>query len=211
MRDAPRRVARSYRKEEWVAYGDKPQEVDASARQQSRGHYVISAMRQIDESDDAMRSEYKRLGYRLQSTEPLFVHRLKRIPRTRSPARICRLKSAKLAAELGNATRSKPLSDEFFANDAPFRQYVALDSAQIVGWVRSVRVLDARWCSHMEVIKTHRRQGIGSALLGNMLRDDRANAARQSVLLASHAGALLYPRIGYEQIGLLLLFVPSKR
>ncbi len=211
LRDGPRRVARSYRKEEWVAYGVEPQEVDAAARQQSCGHYVISAMRRIDESDDAMRSEYKRLGYRLQCTEPFFVHRLNRISGKGSPARICRLRSAKLAVELGKATRSKPLSKEFFANDAPFRQYVALDGAQIVGWVRSVKALDARWCSHMEVLKSHRRQGIGTALLGKMLRDDRANGARQSVLLASHTGALLYPRVRYEQIGLLLMFVPKQR
>jgi hypothetical protein len=43
-----------------------------------------------------------------------------------------------------------------------------------------------------------------------MLRDDRARGARRSVLLASHTGALLYPRVGYEQIGLMLVYAPRR-
>jgi hypothetical protein len=30
------------------------------------------------------------------------------------------------------------------------------------------------------------------------------------VLLATHTGAKLYPVVGYEQIGMLLLFTPKK-
>jgi hypothetical protein len=44
-----------------------------------------------------------------------------------------------------------------------------------------------------------------------MLRDDRAAGASAGVLLASHTGAKLYPSVGYEQIGTLLLFTPRKR
>jgi predicted acetyltransferase len=61
------------------------------------------------------------------------------------------------------------------------------------------------------VVAAQRRRGIGTALLAKMLRDDRAHGARQSVLLASHAGALLYPHVGYEQIGMLLMFVRRKK
>ena len=43
-----------------------------------------------------------------------------------------------------------------------------------------------------------------------MLRDDRARGSKCSVLTASHAGALLYPHLGYERIGTLFMFAPSK-
>ena len=55
-----------------------------------------------------------------------------------------------------------------------------------------------------------RRRGIGKSLLLRMLRDDRAAGATLSVLLASHAGALLYPTVGYQEIGKLLLFTPRR-
>jgi GNAT superfamily N-acetyltransferase len=55
---------------------------------------------------------------------------------------------------------------------------------------------DSTWCANMLVKPSHRRRGIGSALLVKMLRDDRERGARKSVLLSSHAGALVYPRVG---------------
>lgn len=60
------------------------------------------------------------------------------------------------------------------------------------------------------VCPSHRRRGIGQALLSKMLRDDRARGSRCSVLTASHTGALLYPSVGYEQIGMLFMFAPRK-
>ena len=42
-----------------------------------------------------------------------------------------------------------------------------------------------------------------------MLQEDRAHGAKQAVLLASHAGAKLYPLLGYEQIATLLIFTPK--
>ena len=63
----------------------------------------------------------------------------------------------------------------------------------------------------MYVVPSFRRRGIGRALLCRMLRDDRDGGAKMAVLLASHTGAKLYPVVGYEQIGTLLLFTPSKR
>ena len=55
-----------------------------------------------------------------------------------------------------------------------------------------------------------KRAGIGRALLSRMLRDDRALGSVCSVLTASHTGALLYPRVGYERIGMLFMFVPRQ-
>jgi predicted acetyltransferase len=76
--------------------------------------------------------------------------------------------------------------------------------------VRSVDSVGATWCADMHVNASHRRRGIGQALLCRMLRDDRARGSKCSVLTASHTGALLYPRVGYERIGMLLLFAPRR-
>jgi len=40
--------------------------------------------------------------------------------------------------------------------------------------------------------------------------DDRARGSKCSVLTASHTGALLYPRVGYERIGTLFMFAPKR-
>jgi hypothetical protein len=48
-------------------------------------------------------------------------------------------------------------------------------------------------------------------MLARMLRDDRSHGVKSSVLLSSHTGALLYPSVGYEQLGTLLIFAPTKR
>ena len=48
----------------------------------------MSVVRGMDDPDAELRAECKRLGYRLQSTEPLFVHRLKRIAGARAAVKI---------------------------------------------------------------------------------------------------------------------------
>ena len=80
-----------------------------------------------------------------------------------------------------------------------------LDREEIVGRVRSVEAAGATWCADMYVSPMHRRRGIGYALLCRMLRDDRSRGSKCSVLTATHTGALLYPRAGYERIGTLFL------
>jgi GNAT superfamily N-acetyltransferase len=222
MRDAPRKNTRGYRKEEWVAYGVPPPEVDAAARGRTRGRFFVCAIRAMNESDDELRAAYKSLGYRLLSTEPLFVHRLKRIPRVAITGRatggranigtigIERVKTTDMAFRFGKATRSRPITPANLEDDAPFRQFVAVEDDQLVGWVRSVNAGDSTWCSNMYVLPSHRRRGIGRALLVHMLKDDCRRGFEQSVLLSSHTGAMLYPRVGYEQIGLLFIFAPRK-
>ena len=67
------------------------------------------------------------------------------------------------------------------------------------------------WCSNMYVKADYRRRGIGRALMAKMLRDDRKYGSQLAVLTASHTGALLYPRVGYREIGTLLVYTPKKR
>jgi GNAT superfamily N-acetyltransferase len=211
MRDAPRKNPRDYRKEEWIAHDVGPDEVDAIARGHTRGRFFVCAMISQGSAEEPTRAAYKALGYRLLATEGFFVQRLKRIPTQPSPASIERVRTPELAAQLAKITRTRPIANDLLRNDAPFRQYVALDGNDIVGRVRSVNAVGATWCADMYVRPSHRRRGIGQALLSKMLRDDRADGSNCSVLTASHIGALLYPRLGYERIGTLFMFAPRKK
>jgi GNAT superfamily N-acetyltransferase len=210
MQDAPRKNPRDYRKEEWIAHDVDPREVDAIARRHTRGRFFVCAMIADDEPDESTRTAYKALGYRLLATEGVFVHRTKRIPKPSAPVSIERVRTADLASQLGKITRTRPISNDLLGDDAPFRQYVALHGKDIVGRVRSVDAAGATWCADMYVHPSHRRRGIGQALLSKMLRDDRARGSTCSVLTASHTGALLYPRVGYERIGTLFMFAPRR-
>jgi GNAT superfamily N-acetyltransferase len=125
--------------------------------------------------------------------------------------KIAQIKTSEMAARFAKATRTRPIPPQDLTDEAPFRQYVALDGEKIVGRVRSVRAANAAWVSDMFVLPSHRRKGIGLALLTKMLRDDRASGAKSSVLLSSHTGALLYPRAGYQQIGVLYVFAPRRK
>ena len=138
------------------------------------------------------------------------MQRLKRIPKPLSAVSVERVRTPELAARLGKVMRRRPIPDDQLGDDAPFRQYVALDGATIVGRVRSVDAAGATWCSDMHVERPHRRRGIGRALLARMLRDDRARGSSCSVLTASHTGALLYPHVGYERIGTLFMYAPRR-
>jgi GNAT superfamily N-acetyltransferase len=179
-------------------------------RRHTRGRFFVCATVGEGEPDAPTRSAYKELGYRLLATEGFFVQRLTRIPRSPAPVPIERVRTPGLAARLGTVTRRRPIRDSLLGEDAPFRQYVALDGDDIVGRVRSVDAAGATWCADMYVNPSHRRRGIGQALLGRTLRDDRARGSKGSVLTASHTGALLYPRVGYERIGTLFMFVPRR-
>jgi GNAT superfamily N-acetyltransferase len=211
MRDAPRKNPRDYRKEEWIAYDVAPRKVDAIARRHTRGRFFVCAMIAEGEPDAPTRAGYKALGYRLITTEGFFTQPLKRIPRPPSSVSIERVRTPALAAQLGKITRTRPISDDLLGADAPFRQYVARDGKNIVGRVHSVDAAGATWCSDMNVEPSQRRRGIGRALLSKMLRDDRARGSKCSVLTASHTGALLYPHLGYQRIGTLLMFAPRKK
>ena len=210
LRDAPRKRGH-YRNEEWIAHDVPPEEVDRIARTHTRGRFAVCAIHGIDEPDEPLRLGFKALDYRLGTTEPLMIHRLRRIPRLDAPVAIERVSTSEMADRLAKVARSRQILPEHLGNGSPLRAYVALIDDEPVGWVRSVVVGDATWCSNMHVVPACRRRGIARALLCRMLRDDRAGGAKSAVLLASHTGARLYPVVGYEQIGTLLLFTPRKR
>jgi len=214
VRDAPRTNAADYRREEWIAWGVEPAEVDRLARRGARGHYCVCAFRAAGEDDAALRAAYKSLGYRLQCTEPFMAHRLRRVPKLAEPYPIVRVTNSELADRLAKAARARQVLPEHFGDGSPLWQYAALDSDRPVGWVRSILVESgagpAAWVSNMFVAPAYRRRGIGRSMLARMLRDDRGRGAARSVLLSSHTGAMLYPHVGYEPLGELLIYTPKR-
>ncbi|MCF7688706.1 MAG: GNAT family N-acetyltransferase [Cephaloticoccus sp.] len=210
LRDAPRKLDKDYRNEEWSAYGTAPDEVDRIIRQHTRGRFCVCAFLPFGESDQSMREAYKAMGYRFKVGEPVMVHALKRIPRAKSPAMIQRVRTTELADAVTRAAGSRQILPEHLGADAPLRQYAALIEGKVVGWVRSIVCQQGTWCSNMMVLPKYRRRGIASALLAQLLRDDRKHGVKAAVLTASHAGAKLYTTLGYQQIATLLLFMPKR-
>jgi len=210
LHDAPRARSKACRVEEWVGHGVRPEEVDRIARQHCRGRFAVSFIRSPAEPPGPIRDAFKRLGYRLNSTEPLLVHCLRRIPQTESPVEIVRVRTRELADQFGRTWHQRPLTDAQLRSDAPLRQYVAQEGGDIVGAVRSVASGAGSWVANLYVMTLHRRRGIGRALLCRLLREERRRGVAVSVLLASRLGAPLYTAVGYENIGELLLFTPRR-
>ena len=209
VRDAPRKRG-DYRREEWIAHGVAPEVIDETARKHTRGRFAVCAFYGVDESDQPLRAGFKALGYRLGGTEPMMVHELKRIPRFEEPVEIVRVRTEDLAERVNKAARFRQVLPEHLVKDSPLRQYAALADGKPVGWVRSIDVEQATWCADMYVVPEFRRRGIARAMMAQMLRDDRAHGSKLAVLTASHAGAKLYPLVGYKQIGTLMLYTPKK-
>jgi hypothetical protein len=212
VRDGPRRNERDYRREEWVARGVEPAEVDRIARQQTRGRFALCVFHPTGKDDAGMRAAYKALNYRLGATEPVFAHDLKRIPRCHSPATIERVTTPEMAERVAKYAGRRQILPEYLTDpkNAPMRQYVALIDGEIVGRVGSIATPAGTWCSNMHVVPRWRRKGIARAMLCRMLRDDRDAGSPVAVLTASHTGALLYPVVGYRQLATLYLFTPKK-
>jgi GNAT superfamily N-acetyltransferase len=209
VRDAPR-TSGDYRGEEYIVNGVAAEDVDRLARKHARGRFSVCALCPAGEDDAAMRAAYKELGYRLQTTEALMVHPLKRLAPFDSPANVQRVTTMEVAEALAKEARSRQVLAEHLNDASALRQYVATIDQEIVGWVRSVLVGGMTWCSNMHVKPAFRRRGIARALLSRMLREDRDRGAQTAVLLASHTGAKLYPVVGYQQIGTLYVFKPSR-
>jgi GNAT superfamily N-acetyltransferase len=210
LRDAPQAHG-APRVEEYVAYGVPAAALAALARQHTHGRFRLCVIRTVRTSDDGIRADFPALGYRLMTTESFMLHRLNTITTAVEPFPVTQVTTLEQARLLWKTARSRRIMlERLMADPAPMRQYMALDNGTPVGWVSSVVVDDCTWCTGMFVKPEYRRRGIARALLTRMLGDDKIAGAKASVLLASHAGSALYPQVGYEQIGALLMFVPPK-
>lgn len=203
-----------YRSEEIVGLDVTPTEIADIAQTVAQSKYKICYLLPDGADDTPVRGEFKQLGFRLMATEDMMVHSLQALPEVASPTRVVRMETDKQAQVFAKTTQSKILPrEQWHGANAPLRQYLAYadeEGENPVGWVGSVRANGAAWCTQMFVNPAFRRRGIASALLAQMLTDDKAHGASANVLLASHAGSKLYPTVGYARLGTLYLYTPPK-
>ena len=132
MRDAPRK-RNNYRNEEWIAYGVAPKEIDRIACKHTRGRFAVCVLQGINEPDKPSALVLKHSAIGLGRTEPLMIHKLRRIPRSDSPATIERVTTEDMANQLAKAARSKQILPEHLPKGSPIRVYVALVDKKPVG------------------------------------------------------------------------------
>jgi GNAT superfamily N-acetyltransferase len=214
LADAERQRAADYRSEEWVCLADDVagtvEQAEATAR--TPGRWAVSVLLPEGDDDGPLRSAMRARGHRLMTTESMMVRPLEgrgsAVPAAGvSPAQIVRLATPDQAEELRAATRRRQFLPEWIEGDRPFlRQFLAHIGDELVGWVGSMRRADIGSVTNLYVVAAHRRRGVGTALMTRLLTDDKNNGIRASTLLASHSGAMLYPRVGYHRISTLFLF-----
>ena len=196
VRDAPRKRG-TYRREEWIAHGVDAEEIhgwlrgtpgasSASARSAPRGNPTPGCGRISKPSN--YRPEFNRTGYGA-STE---AHSSRGGP---TAHRACSHRRTGGQIEPDDADQTDSAGTPFPGRSAQAIRRAGRRAA--VGWVQSIVVDSATWCSNMHVAPAARRRGIGRALMCRMLRDDRLNGSELAVLTATHTGALLYASIGY--------------
>lgn len=196
--------------------------VDALARRHARPHFTLCVVLGAATADGPVRAAYKALGYRLVATEPLMARDL--ADRATVPAApadgiagdrrlaVERVTTEAEAAQLAKAARRRQILPEHLrAEPPPIRAYVARDGRAPFGWVSSVAVGPHTWCSNLFVAAPYRRRGVATALMRRLLADDAAAGFGANVLLASHAGAQLYPTLGYATLGRALIFTRPRR
>ncbi len=206
--DANRKVKRSA---EMVAYHSTAEEIITVRNKLALNRHSLCIL--LDEAADDRHTvnNYKNIGYRAIGREPLFIlHTAARIRHTQHDIR--RIVTACDADLIAKAARYRQILRRFLTEEnSECRLYAAFENGTPVGWVRSIRTHDdCAWVSNLYVKQEFRRRGIALSLMTSMLDDDEKYGVAFSVLLSSITGSFMYPALGYEQRGLLLIFSPAK-
>lgn len=214
-RDAPG-MKGPLRTEELFSYGASADELLSVVEDYApRGKYFLEPLLDPDDDGEAMKRALKVAGYRLARTEPFFACALNMSQPPEGQWQVKRVTSLDEAKRVGLEAlkqRGRPLLPEHFTSPRPLARmyYVEMDGKAVAA-VTSVQTRkDVTWVHNLGTRTEYRRRGIAAALMRHMLADDARHGAKHSVLLASHTGALLYPRLGYCQIGMLHIYNPPK-
>jgi len=220
MHDAERPQHKGYRRTEIVDVDGDPVSVASAAAEladrigPAASRWFLCAIRTEPEDELAhIESEYKRLGFRLTAREVLFSHSLQlEAPAHPVPHEISTIRSREEAADFFRQAGLKLNTYDWNAIESgQVRRYVCRKDGEQVGSVASVQAGEkTRWVSALWVHEEHRRRGIGTALMRALLQGDSDAGDSLSVLLASKDGAQLYPTLGYERKGTLLLYQKPK-
>lgn len=203
MADAPGK--REPRVTEVVACGIDPIEAVNVIRAAGIGRHFYCHIHPVDDDFDEIRQTIKSLGYRATSSGEVFAHPLDLIPVIASEPAVRPVRDEETWASIRQvAGHPRRLSQGV-------RLYSVWDERRDYGWVKSVPVGSIGWVADLFVYREFRGRGYGRSLMSRLLQDDRAAGLQASVLIASKAGARLYPHLGYRQIGVIQMFCPSRR
>jgi GNAT superfamily N-acetyltransferase len=208
---APRR--HDPRATEFFSVDLPPEAVLAGLRNDASGRFFLCAIESVGVPLDQVRDAYKKAGFRLLRREPIMVASLFSLASepSEAPFAIRRVRTSEEETVLRReAGRRQMLPEHINLDDSPCRVHYAQGPEGPIGWVRSTRTGRDTYVSDMYVRPAYRRRGIGRSLLQHMMEDDRRLGAHWSVLVASSAGAQLYPHAGYRQIGTLQIFSPPR-
>ena len=208
LRDAPRTNGDA-RNAEVTVYQREPAAVVELIQQNVTGKYFLCVMTDSEAERIAAEAAYKARGYRLMRREPLFVAPTAGV--TASDDRVRRVTTQNDSDAVTKAAGRKQIPPERLSDDAALRWFAAFDGETALGWAQSLRTHpDCGWVSGLFVQEAQRGKGYGRALINALLADDAGRGLTHSVLLASQAGARLYPHLGYEELGTLLVLSPPK-
>lgn len=209
MRDGPRKSG-SYRLEEFVSYRVDAAEVLKAISHSKPKRYAIAVVLGLSEDREESKKAFKAHGLRMLGSEKFFALSSS-APDIESSVTVRRVMSREDAARVARSAQGhRQILESDLREDARLRLYAAFDGDTAVGWVRSIDcAYQANWVSNLYVLAEYRRRGLGRALMTHMLADDRKHGRKHSVLLASTAGSLLYPLLGYEEVGLVQIFMPK--
>jgi len=204
MRDGPGKK-RDPRKIEVVTHGIAPAEVVRQVQDLALGWHFVSYLHENQEDLTKIRSQFRAIGYRAIATEWLFVHDLNDIlPATSEPP-------AKLIDSPELLATIKQRASHPAKLRAGIRLYGVWDEEGDKGWVQSVPFGKSAWTANLYVHEQFRRHGYASSLMCLLLQDDKRLGFEANVLLASTAGAKLYPKLGFKELGTLQIFCPMDR
>jgi ribosomal protein S18 acetylase RimI-like enzyme len=166
----------------------------------------------LDQTAKDVRSEYNALEYRTLLSEELFVHDTYDIPGYQGSPKVKRVTTMADSDKIKTVRRNrKAIRDVDLDAALPEHYlYAVFDGHRACGWVGSVPFGDSSWIADLYVLPEYRGKGYGRALMSAVTKEDKERGVKRSVLLASAAGARLYPHIGYKHIGTLQLFCPKR-
>ena len=212
LHDGPRSNPNAdVRRDEFVCFGCSPSEALEISASAAKGNFAICFVLPVGVDDTEVRKEFKALGCRLGATEAFMDNTQAHIEPTEPIIPIVRIADQAHADAIGKAWRRKQILSRDIGNESAIhRVYTIHDGEKFIGSCGSIRVGDASWISSLYVDAAYRRKGLGTALMTRVMADDRALGITKNVLLASHTGALLYPKVGYAQLGTLYIYNPPR-
>lgn len=204
MKDGPGKKGPA-RKEEVMVVGGSPRETVAKIAELNLGWHFLCAVDPPGCDERAICEAYKSLGYRKVGTEWVYVHDLREVPTATSHPPVRWIRDAETHASI----RQMASQPRRFRTDG--RMFCIWDEESDRGWVSSIPIGRNSVVSDLYVYEHFRSRGYGRALMCALLQDDKALGFENSVLTASSAGARLYPKVGYELIGIMQVFCPRVR